>query len=208
MEMAHARLPSTASLDPSPLRRALSTDGLAAHSMWPSVLLPATSIQPYTRTHADNHAAEFRGPGTHHRFDDSPDDFDMDMDQRTRFLGGRAGRIILLGDGTEILTGNIHDDDGDVDMEDRGDAEEADDDDEDDQVPPSSQSKPNGEKIDEERNKREETPSPALQGKNTEPVEKVEEAKKLQTETGEIEPKTAAVADTVDTKAAVEGKKN
>jgi len=33
----------------------------------------------------------------------------------------------LLGDGTEILTGHIHDDDGDVDMEDRGEAEEAND---------------------------------------------------------------------------------
>lgn len=158
-------------------------------------------------THADNHAAEFRGPGTHHHFDDSPDDFEMDMDQRTRFLGGRAGRIILLGDGTEILTGNIHDDDGDVDMEDRGEAEEADDD-SDDQVPASSQSKPNGEKADERRNTREETPSPALQGKNTEPTEKVEEAKRQQAETGETEPKTAAAADNADTKAEVEGKKN
>lgn len=31
--------------------------------------------------------AEFRGPGMHHRFDESPDDYDMDMDQRTRLLG-------------------------------------------------------------------------------------------------------------------------
>lgn len=54
----------------------------------------------------------------------------MDMDQRTRFLGGRAGgRIILLGDGTEISIGHAHDDDGDVDMEDRGEAEEAEEDD-------------------------------------------------------------------------------
>ena len=28
----------------------------------------------------------------------------MDMDHRTRNLGGGAGRIILLGDGTEVLT--------------------------------------------------------------------------------------------------------
>lgn len=32
------------------------------------------------------------------------------MDQRTRKLGGRAGRVILLGDGTEIMTDH-HDDD-------------------------------------------------------------------------------------------------
>jgi protein phosphatase PTC2/3 len=35
----------------------------------------------------------------------------MDMDQRTRKLGGRSGRIILLGDGTEVLT-----DAADIDM--------------------------------------------------------------------------------------------
>lgn len=57
----------------------------------------------------------------HHRFDDSPDYDDADMDQRTRMLG-RSGRIILLGDGTEILTGRGDDDD--VDMDERGDAEE------------------------------------------------------------------------------------
>ena len=28
----------------------------------------------------------------------------MDLDQRTRGIGGRSGRIILLGDGTEVLT--------------------------------------------------------------------------------------------------------
>jgi protein phosphatase 2C family protein 2/3 len=131
----------------------------------------------------------------------------MDMDQRTRFLGGRAGRIILLGDGTEILTGHIHDDDGDVDMEDRGEAEDVDDD-EDDQVPTSSQNKPNGAAVDEARSKREETPSPGLQGKNTEPAEKVEATKRQQAETGETEPKIAAATDNTDTKAAVEGKKN
>lgn len=59
----------------------------------------------------------------------------MDMDQRTRILGRgsntnslNGGRVILLGDGTEILTGadaanDEDEDDGDVDMEDRGDEE-------------------------------------------------------------------------------------
>jgi protein phosphatase 2C family protein 2/3 len=48
------------------------------------------------------YAAEFRGPGVHHRIDDDPDDIDMDLDQRFRPNAG--GRIILLGDGTEIST--------------------------------------------------------------------------------------------------------
>lgn len=48
--------------------------------------------------------AEFRGPGVRHRFEDSGDDYDLDLNQRTRGIGGRSGRIILLGDGTEVLT--------------------------------------------------------------------------------------------------------
>ncbi|OBT63965.1 hypothetical protein VE03_05987 [Pseudogymnoascus sp. 23342-1-I1] len=51
--------------------------------------------------------AEFRGPGVHHNFDDSDSGYDMDMDQRSRNIvaGSKKGRIILLGDGSEILTG-------------------------------------------------------------------------------------------------------
>jgi protein phosphatase 2C family protein 2/3 len=37
-----------------------------------------------------------------HQFDDSPDDYDLEMDNRSRAFGVRAGRIILLGDGTEV----------------------------------------------------------------------------------------------------------
>ncbi|ORY11083.1 phosphatase 2C-domain-containing protein [Clohesyomyces aquaticus] len=48
--------------------------------------------------------AEFRGPGVHHRVDDSADDIDMDLDHRFRPNNGMGGRIILLGDGTEIST--------------------------------------------------------------------------------------------------------
>lgn len=51
-----------------------------------------------------NSTAEFRGPGVRHNFEDSGDDYDLDLDQRTRGIGGRSGRIILLGDGTEVLT--------------------------------------------------------------------------------------------------------
>jgi hypothetical protein len=35
---------------------------------------------------------------------DSPDDYELDLDQRARGGFGRSGRIILLGDGTEVLT--------------------------------------------------------------------------------------------------------
>lgn len=47
--------------------------------------------------------AEFRGPGVRHRFEDSGDDYDLGL-PRSHGNGGRSGRIILLGDGTEILT--------------------------------------------------------------------------------------------------------
>ena len=157
-------------------------------------------------THADFCAAEFRGPGAHHRFDDSPDDYDMDMDQRTRFIGGRAGRIILLGDGTEILTGNAHDDDGDVDMEDRGEAEEAEENDLEEQVQKGKDANaPNGETSEEDRSKREETPSPALQGKTAEPAE---DSKKQESETSNSEPKTLPAVDNADTKLAAEQKES
>jgi protein phosphatase 2C family protein 2/3 len=49
--------------------------------------------------------AEFRGPGVRHQFDhDSPDEYELDLDRQSRGFGGRSGRIILLGDGTEVLT--------------------------------------------------------------------------------------------------------
>lgn len=154
---------------------------------------------------ADCCTAEFRGPGTHHRFDDSPDDYEMDMDQRTRFIGGRQGRIILLGDGTEIQVGNIHDDDGDVDMEDRGEAEEADDGDLEEQVQKdASSASANGETS------REETPAPvSTSGSKTEAAEKVQEAKEQQKDdsgSGPSEPKMMAATDSADTKKLAEQK--
>ena len=51
--------------------------------------------------------------------EDSGDDYDMDLDQRTRNLGGKEGRIIMLGNGTNILT-----DSGDTDMFDYDDEDE------------------------------------------------------------------------------------
>ena len=94
----------------------------------------------------------------------------MDMDQRTRFIGGRAGgRIILLGDGTEISIGHPNDDDGDVDMEDRGEAEEAEENDLQEQVRKEVQSTDPGETED-GRNVREGTPAPdSSTGESSEP---------------------------------------
>jgi len=48
--------------------------------------------------------ADFRGPGVHHNFDDSDSGYDVDMDQKKGFGSNQRGRIILLGDGTEVLT--------------------------------------------------------------------------------------------------------
>ncbi|KAI5199514.1 protein phosphatase [Aureobasidium subglaciale] len=69
--------------------------------------------------------AEFKGPGVHHRYDsnDSPDEYDMDMEHRSRMLGGGPGRVILLGDGTEIMTDSGE---NDTDMFDQSDDEEKD----------------------------------------------------------------------------------
>lgn len=50
-------------------------------------------------------AAEFRGPGVRHQFDrESPDEYELDLDSRGSGIGGKNGRVILLGDGTEVLT--------------------------------------------------------------------------------------------------------
>ena len=60
--------------------------------------------------------AEFRGPGVHHNFDDSDSGYDVDMDQKSKNYGSnQRGRIILLGDGTEVLT-----DSDDTEMFDNG----------------------------------------------------------------------------------------
>lgn len=152
---------------------------------------------------ANGQTAEFRGPGIHHHFsDDSPDDYEMDMDQRTRMLGGNragGGRIILLGDGTEIHTSGLHDEDGDVDMEDRGEAEELEEKDLAEQVKKgqTESKEPNGP----ERSQREETPAPAS-------AEKVEEGKKGDAKSADRatpdESKMAAAVDGGDVKKAGE----
>lgn len=59
--------------------------------------------------------AEFRGPGVHHNFDDSDSGYDnTDLEQRTaRSLGlaGFPGRVIFLGDGTEVHPNSSDDSD-------------------------------------------------------------------------------------------------
>lgn len=111
--------------------------------------------------------AEFRGPGMHHRFDDSPDDYDMDMDQRTRMLGHA-------------------DHDGDVDMDERGEAEEETDEKDDEQV---SKNQSNG-----ERSQREETPGPSAS----------EEAKQRLAGSDESKPEDPATTVPVDVNATKE----
>ncbi|KAL8909730.1 MAG: hypothetical protein Q9207_000039 [Kuettlingeria erythrocarpa] len=50
--------------------------------------------------------AEMRAPGqrVRNRSDDSGDDYDLDLDKQSSGFGGRSGRIILLGNGTEVVT--------------------------------------------------------------------------------------------------------
>lgn len=47
-------------------------------------------------------AAEFRGPGIRNQFEETPDEYDVEM-ERSRGFSVRSGRIILLGDGTEVI---------------------------------------------------------------------------------------------------------
>ncbi|KAG9244834.1 protein phosphatase-like protein 2C [Calycina marina] len=49
--------------------------------------------------------AEFRGPGAHHNFDDSDNSaYDVETENTSSRGNTRGGRIILVGDGTEVLT--------------------------------------------------------------------------------------------------------
>jgi len=92
--------------------------------------------------------AEFRGPGIRHQFDDSPDDYELDSDRRNRAFGGRSGRIIHLGDGTEVLT-----DSDDAEMFDHSDEDK----DAENQVPKGTPATSDNEST---RSEREGTPAP------------------------------------------------
>ena len=133
---------------------------LALHQNMVTSLYPfaVEMILRWTRT------AEFRGPGVRHNFEDSGDDYDLDLDQRTRGMGGRSGRIILLGDGTEVLTGN-----DDMEMFDH----EEEDKDLDSQVP-----KGQDNTTDDNRGAREETPGPEAPITTTKPEQSPESTKR------------------------------
>ena len=91
--------------------------------------------------------ADFRGPGVRHQFEESGDDYELDLDNRTRGFGGRSGRIILLGDGTEVLT-------------DADDTEMFDHDEEDRDLENQAGNKIAGGSDDSKRGEREDTPGP------------------------------------------------
>jgi protein phosphatase 2C family protein 2/3 len=50
--------------------------------------------------------AEFRGPGVHHNYEDSDSGYELDAENKGKGfgVGGYRGRVIFLGDGTEVLT--------------------------------------------------------------------------------------------------------
>ncbi|GAB7356326.1 hypothetical protein MBLNU459_g7119t3 [Dothideomycetes sp. NU459] len=128
--------------------------------------------------------AEFRGPGIHHQFDDSPDDYDMDSDQRSRMIGSHQGRIILLGDGTEVLTDSAE---HDSEMFDQSDEEEKD---------LESQVRKGQAAADGGRKQREETPGPSSTSEPSAQL-KAEEEQKKGTGPGSTpeEPKMKAASD-------------
>lgn len=88
----------------------------------------------------------------HHRYDDNSDDYDMDMDQRTRGFGSLGGRIILLSDGTELSQGHE-----DTEMFDNDDEER----DLDSQVNRVQEIEGDDDSDQETRNQREGTPPPS-----------------------------------------------
>lgn len=108
----------------------------------------------------------------------------MDMDQRTRLIGGRGGRVILLGDGTEIITGTGDDDD--VDM---GEAEEVDSDVE-EQIKKGQAESSSGE-TDSSRVQREGTPGP----KSEEPKQEPSSTSTTDSSSTPEEPKMKAATD-------------
>lgn len=88
-----------------------------------------------------------------HQYDhDSPDEYELDLDnQRAGGSYGNRGRIILLGDGTEVLT-----DSDDTDMFDHSEEDK----DTENQV---KKATPDTSSVDTARSEREETPGPQEQ---------------------------------------------
>lgn len=98
--------------------------------------------------------AEFRGPGVHHNFDDSDSGYDVDTaGQKSRGfgIGGYKGRIIFLGDGTEVLTDSddaemFDNADEDKDLASQVDKSSGGTEEDDSAAPPRAPSPPSGEK--------------------------------------------------------------
>lgn len=89
--------------------------------------------------------AEFRGPRNRNRFVANPDDYEMDLDRSRGLSGLRSGRIIVLGDGTEVIPDQ---------------SEELFEQAEEDQEEPSTTGQAQSESPDTTRNDREDTPGP------------------------------------------------
>ncbi|KAI4251330.1 MAG: hypothetical protein LQ352_004919 [Teloschistes flavicans] len=98
--------------------------------------------------------AEMRAPGQrgHNRTEDSSDDYDVDLDKQGSGFGSRAGRIILLGNGNEVITDSDEQEVFDHEDDDR---------DLENQISKHSANAPEG-SID-LRNQREDTPGPPSQ---------------------------------------------
>ena len=64
--------------------------------------------------------AKIKAPRVRRHPEDSGDEYDLDSDQGSRGTGGRPGRVILLGNGTELLTDNDEADGFDNDDEEKG----------------------------------------------------------------------------------------
>ena len=94
----------------------------------------------------DGATAEFRGPRNRNRFVANPDDYEMDLDRSRGFSGLRSGRIIVLGDGTEVVP-----DQSEEELFEQ--AEEV-------QDEPSTAGQAQSESSDTTRNDREDTPGP------------------------------------------------
>lgn len=90
-----------------------------------------------------------------HQMDESPDEYDLDLDNRSKGFGGRSGRIILLGDGTEVLT-------------DADDAEMFDHSEEDKDLDSQVKKESDVATEDTERHQREDTPAPQSQSTKSE----------------------------------------
>ncbi|PNS14026.1 hypothetical protein CAC42_6539 [Sphaceloma murrayae] len=112
----------------------------------------------------------------------------MDLDQRSRMLTSRAGRIILLGDGGAEFHADADSADQDADMFDQSDDEEKD---------LESQVKKGQSEAASDRSQREETPGPEAAEKTKSSQQQAAESAKEGTGPGLApeEPKMGAVSD-------------